>query len=181
MDANFNFPRVTVQQNFSGAGTGAAAVLPAVIIGAHYDVLSYDDNGEDIRLDATGTTGYVAGTGLTDRAYPGLSADGVVDEESVKVYVRDAHVEYHAATTATLDTGSLNRIVFAGPIATGNGGTRGETVYTNAEAGDIVYITLDSGGVAMSTIAGLDRGVDDYYTIAVLSSSLPAGTVSADM
>ena len=42
---NFNFPRVTVNQEFTGAGTATDAALPVCVIGPEYAVKTYAKYG----------------------------------------------------------------------------------------------------------------------------------------
>lgn len=91
MIQNYSDPIVTLNQVYKASEEGSQPVLGACIIGPHYIIRSQEDLGERLRI---GTGGYT-GTALSGTlpVFTGRLG-GTVDQNSVKVKVKDAILKY---------------------------------------------------------------------------------------
>lgn len=92
---NFNFPRVTVNQVFTGADTGADATLPTVVVGPHYNVQDYAEEGSALYI-----ADYAKTAQIFD-AYANKTIGSTVDPNSVSVFFKNAALQILASGVGT--------------------------------------------------------------------------------
>lgn len=199
---NFNFPRVTVNQEFNGIETLAEAVLPVCVIGPQYNVRTYDKYKEALRVTGTGPT----------FSYPGKV--GVVDQTTVQLLYKDAAAILFTAADHPAAPGHFERVtrnnqVIADAIqcvnaneavcfATGGGIPRTSTVKTDIVPGDkirlqyvsgestVQYVSGDSTVSIIATILDVTAGENGGYSILRVDHDIPqvetlSGTITRVM
>lgn len=191
MIANYSDPIVTLNQVYKASEAGIVPTLGACVIGPHYIVRKYEDFGKALQLNSKdnypeGYTYTYAG-GLSARAYPARnSADGDIDLSSVKVFVKDAQLEFSVYsssnytftiledrdTFAIASSSDSEDVVFMDPYRDGD--------FVEVMPGDIARITIvdgsDSFGID-SEVIGFMKDDNGKYTKCVISKYIPTGAV----
>ena len=193
MIPNYSDPIVTLTQVYKASEEGTVPTLGACIIGPHYIVRKYEDFGKALQLNSADNystdyaTVYTYAAGLPARPYPARnSTDGDIDLNSVKVFVKDAQLEYSVYsssnytfailedrdTFAIASTSDSEDVVFMDPYRDGD--------FVEVMPGDIARLTIVDGSDSFaidSEVIGFMKDDNGKYTKCVISKYIPTGAV----
>ena len=192
MITDYKDPSVTLNQVYKASTVGTTPALGACIIGPNYFVRTYSDLKESLRLDSQDNYAkqdysvvYTPADGLSFRYFPGRETkDGSVDEDSVKVLVKNAQLQYlpefGASDSITTDAvyGTDTISIKQEGISYVFNGAGSDTSVPAVQAGDAVKITV-AGDTVDCYVQGFLRDDGGKYTKCVLTKSLPQGDITA--
>lgn len=140
MIVDYSDPKVTLNQVYRATTAGSTAVLGTCVIGPLYTIRSYKSNGQALLLASD--EDFVATTGIAAKAIGDLiGADANATIDAVKIFVKDAQIQYYDSSSKAITVGANSTLTIAGQKFSGNAMTTKLTV----EVGDKVkYYTADS-------------------------------------
>lgn len=169
---NFEFPGVTLTQEFTEAITTGTSTLSVACIGMQYKVHRVDYDAEDIKLPQDSVS-YSATTGLTVSGIPGRTLNGIIDtnKKTQTLVIKDAVFTYAEIENGTLTGGlidckktlkdGLNHVA---DVLFGSRGVKvGDPVVLSDTGGTKTVITeiigiYEAGDIGYSGIAVADLG-----------------------
>lgn len=185
MITDYNDPIVTLTQTYKTVSNGVQPLLGACIIGPNYVIRDYEHDG--IKLDLTSFENYgeevsqsqldyTYQNGLTTRSIPMLySNNSNLDENSLKILVKQAQIEYLSLTQSNSITFAQSRARIKSSEFLSGEGRQGVDV----EVGDIVQVTLIESSTEISQsitvrcyVSRLQADAYNNYKICLLSKSL---------
>ena len=174
--ATYVLPQVQVFQQFQAVPTANANPLNAHISGPHAYLLRFAEETER----SNGALGYYDNLLDATHAWPTLPAGAIVDQDYVKVYIKDALLKYYedglsSGSVITKISGYNNRISSATKSFAANGTTypRSADFYDrDVKVGDVAKVRgVTSGGDSVTLWTYVKSLVADVVAATVGSSS----------
>lgn len=176
---NFDFPGVTLRQEFAEASTGTTSTLAVACVGPQFNLHRADVATEAALIPQTSTQ-YDPASGLTVASLPGRATDATLDStpSTQRLVVKNGAFTYTDSLTPTLQ--SNGAIQFPEPVADGGGFTAAAVFGTRgAKIGDPVV--LDWGSSKVHTeIIGMNMVAGKGYTEIIVKElgQTESGTLS---
>lgn len=151
----YTVPQFRLFQEFTETLASSTSSLSAVIIAPHYGVHRYEEDDEKAYITSAGQKLSYDPAGVTAE-YPNKTVGGIVDTDSVLVYLEDAPVVYNTLNissvvsdnAAVIPTEGGNRVSTNLVLHSGNG----FVADVEYEVGDTVVVTPTSGTAVTAKI-----------------------------
>lgn len=186
MITDYSDPKVTLNQVYTANTVGTTAVLGVCVLGPHYTVRSYENNGQAVLLVADSS--FNAQTGLTQIDCR-IAADAQIqmDQKATKVFVKDAQVAYYTSTGTVKVQDSvctIQNVVFAGknktlPIDVAQGDKVKYTTSSGTEETTVAAIVNDGTGIVLNKVISNTQTITKIVLSKVIDAYLDKGSYTA--
>jgi hypothetical protein len=170
---NFDFPGVTLRQEFAEASTGTTSTLAVACVGPQYNLHRADVATEAAKIPQESTQ-YDPDSGLTVASLPGRVTDATLDTtpSTQRLVVKNGVFTYTDSLTPTLQANGT--IKFPQPVADGGGFTAAAAFGTRGvKVGDPVILDWGTTKVNTEIIGLVSETGKGYNTIVVKELDQP--------